>query len=457
MANTEYKSKALQGLDPAKPVMGGVAANTVMRWPPVAAAMRAQDTVPATSRRHLAEYGLDGSSRWHVPDGSDDPGTAADPVAAQVYPDGVTWRTVATGQGRLTPGCMLEGHVLFVPAGLTQKIVPAVGGDIWGSAGAHGDVRVGVTWTSEDGLSTTGPHYFGLSMEGSTQGAFGGGENTDGGADWLTIDERLIEAIRPPTFTTDPDVAVAYSEWAEVEITIELRGSPRIAHMIVYETPLLHVTEHDNAGSVSVHAMPDGGSPLTPRPMVKAPDGTSFDENRFGTTRMVNVLARQGERLGPRILQVSAWDESEPNIWDQTEASPIEVTSTSLVDIYDASITTWSQDNPGWIIGGSHAKLHRLCDPNMIMRGEAAVVPVRLWLDAAKSGAGTATVRVRSGAYEWVDITVASGARALYTITGYLEAQVHADHAWALCQVMALVASAGTLSIYNLSGEFGLW
>lgn len=445
MVDVQYKTKTLKGLQPPSPVNGGLAPNTVMRFAPFRAALAAQDAVPATSRRKLAEYGLNGSDAWHVPPGTDDP-----TGASQLYPDGSTWRTVESQLAHLTPGCMLEAHVMYVPAGLTAK----VGGPAYHSGGAWGELRIGVTWTSEDGLSTTGPHYFGLSMEGSKIGDYTGGENTDAGADWMDLRERLLENIRPPDFASDPAVAVAYSEWADVEITIELLGSPRIVHMIVYEVPLAHVTEHDNAGDVSVHAIPAGANPFTPRPMEKAHDGATYEEHRFGTTRMLQVAARQASRLGPRLLGLSAWDEDEVDIWQQTEATPFSITQVAFRDIYDSTNTTYDADNPGFIIAGSHAQLHRLCDPNLIMRAEAAVVPVRVRVDAAMTG-GTGTVRVQSGAYEWVDVSV-TGARAIYQAIGYLESQVHADHAWALAQIFARV-TAGTLTIFNISVDFGTW
>lgn len=445
--DTQYKTRKLRDLEPPSPAIGGLVANTVMKWAPFRAALAAQDAIPATSRRVVAEYGLNGSDEWHVPDD-----TAGDPNnagGAQLYP-GSDWRVVERQTFRLTPGSMLEAHAMFVGAGTVQK---DSGGGFWIHDGAWGKLRVGATWTSADGLSTTGPHYFGFAMAGSGLGTFGGGENTDGAADFMSMQEREIEDIRPPTFASDPAVAALYSEDAEVTVTIELSGAPRVIHSNVYERPLAHVTEHDDAGDVSVHALPSGLAPQTPRPMEKPADGATYEEHRGGTTRMMQVAARQGERLGPRLFGFYAWDEDEAAIWEQTDATPIAITSATFVDIFDTSITTYSADNPGMIIGAAHAQLHRLCDPNMVMRGLAAVVPALVRFDASMSG-GTGTIRVQSGLYEWIDVTIGSGARALHEAVGYLESQVHADHAWANVQIFARV-TAGTLSIYGGSGDFG--
>jgi hypothetical protein len=442
----EYKVRKLRDLDPPAATPTTLRANSLMRWSPLRAVLEQQDHVPATSRRKVAEYGLNGSNTWHVPDDTTgDPNNAG---GAQLYPDDM-WRLVERQVFTLTPGCMLEGHVLYVGAGTVQK---DTGGGFFIHDGAWGEVRVGLTLTSADGLSTTGPHYFSLLMPGSGKGDYGGGENEGGGEDWITLQEKLIKSIQPDDFATDATVSSVYSEGAVAEVTIELSGAPRIAHMAVYEMPLVHVQAHDASDEQSVHALPAGLAPLTSRPVEKGVDGV-YAEPRFGTTRMMNVAATQAEHLGPIILGISCWEE-DAGLFDQAEGDPFTTTSTTFDDLYDSTNSTWTADNPGHIVAASHAQLHRLCDENMILRGEAAVIPVTVRVDAQAS-VTAGVVRVQSSPYEWVDVAIPVAARSDYTAVGYLYSQVHADHAAANVQVFFKAGAAGTTDVYYVSVEFG--
>src|SRR5262245_37414534 len=109
MSDTQYKVKQLVGLHPLLPAIGSLAPNTLMRWTPSGALMRAQDHVVATSRRTIAEWSLSGATDWAQPNGTVDPGISA--PTGQFYPDESLWRTLGTYRANLTPGCMLEAHV----------------------------------------------------------------------------------------------------------------------------------------------------------------------------------------------------------------------------------------------------------------------------------------------------------------------------------------------------------
>lgn len=445
MSDTEYKTKALVGLHPIYPAIGGLAPNTRCRWSPLGALGRAQDTVPASSRRIVASWSLSGANEWAQPDGSSNPGVLG-AGSPQNYPTD-DWRTLGSYVANVTPGCELRAHVMFCPAGLTVKLV--AGGYV--SDGAWAEARVAATW--HNGGASDGPNYHAITMPGSALGTYGGGESTADAGNWSGLQHRKIDGIRPDGFASSPPVGATYSEWSWVELDLEVRGGARVVGFIVYEVPLAHVSNHDEAGLLSVHAMPQGPA-LTPSPMTTAPDGTSYEEHRHGTRRVAQVAARQSDRLGPRIMQWTAWDETSIDTLTDTGPDPVTVTSTSFVSLLNASITAYNLDNPGWVVAGAHAQLHRLCDRALIMRGEAAVVPVRVRVDASRS-AGTGTVRVRCGLYEWVDVSI-TGARDVYEATGYLESQVHADHDAPPLEVFALVAS-GTLSIYGISIDFGTW
>lgn len=447
MSDDEFKAKVLHGLDPITPTIGGLMPGRPVRWSPNAAVMRAQDTIPATSRRIVAKWSLSGANEWQQPDGSVDPGTpgAGDP---QNYPeDG--WRSLGAFSAHITPGCELVAFAVCSPSGL---VVQDPGGGYY-SQGAWAEVRFGCTFSS--GGSSTGPHYKSAAIDGSPDGAYTGEEASGAGQDWNNTIIVPIGRLSPPEYTSDPAVAAAYSEWTDAAITIGIRGGARVQSVTVYEQPLSHVTEHDNAGLTSVHAMPATFLPLTPGPMTRAPDGATYEEHRHGTLRTMQVAERQSERLGPRIFHWTSYDETDSNLYRQNEGNPVTTTSTSFVHWLDSTITTYGNNTPGGIVGSAHAKLARLCDPTLIGRNEIAAVPVRVRVDASRSVAN-GIVRVQSGPNDWVDCNV-TGGRAVYTATGYLRGQVHADHAAPPLVVWIRSLAGGTLSLYSVSVDFGHW
>lgn len=446
MADTEFKARALQGLAPISPAIGGLVPLSPLRWSPAGAVMRAQDTIPATSRRVVAEWHLSGSSAWAQPRGTDDPvnGTAQ-------YPEDDVWRVLKTTFAHVTPGCELRAFAVASPSGLASHDLG--GGLGFQSAGAWAEVRVGVTWTN--GASTTGPHYKSAAIPGSGDGTYGGFEALEAGQNWHNALGIEIGRMSPPEYTSDPAVAAAYSEWSDVELSIECRGGARLHQVTVYEYPLSHVTEHDNDGLTSVHAMPPSNIAITPGPMTRAPDGATYEEHRHGSRRMMQVAERQSERLGPRIATWTCWDESATGIWSQAEGNPTTTTSTTFVHLVDSAITTYATTRPGWLVGSGYAKLARLCDPTLIGRNEIAAIPVRVRVDASRAVAN-GTVRVQCGLYDWIDVTV-TGGRATYEATGYLEGQVHGDHAAPPLVMWIRSLAGGTLSVYSVSVDFGHW
>jgi hypothetical protein len=440
VSDDAFKIKALQGLDPITPTIGGLLPFRPMRWSPVGALFRAQDTITATSRRVVARWSIGGASDWQAPEG-----TAADIALGSVVSPGADWRSLGSLSTRVTPGCELRAYALVSPAGITQDGAPTH------PTGFYGDIRVQVTWTN--GSSSTGPHSKTASTPGSSEPE--GDAADEAGANHSNTTIVSLGRHFPPGYTTTPATAAAYSEWTDALIELSIRGNPRVQSIVVYEHPLSHVTAHNNDGLVSVHAMPPGFAALTPGPMTRAPDGPTNEEHRHGTRRMMQVAERQSERLGPRIMHWLAWNEAEADLWEQAEATPVTTTSTTFVHLLDATITTYTNNTPGWLVGSGYAKLARLCDPVLIGRNEIAAVPVRVRVDAERAVAN-GVVRVQAGAYDWVDVRV-TGGRGIYTATGYLQGQVHGDHGSPPLVVWIRSLTGGTLSVYSVSCDFGSW
>lgn len=427
--------------EPKTAPMGQLAPLTLQRLDPFRRLWRAQDSQPGQSRRVLAEYALSGSLEWAVPQGYTNPESGA-----VSYPLESVWREVGTFRAHLTAGCMLEAHVMYCPAGLVQR--PA--GLNYQSAGAWAELRVGVTWTN--GASSTGPHYWTLSMPGSIYGPYGGAQNSSPGADWADLEERLIEAIRPPGSDDDDDLAATYSEWSDVEITLEVRGGERIVHATVYEVPDRHVHLHDDSGPQTVHGAPASNVPFPASARTDAPDVGVYENHRQGTVRTMQTAQRQGERLGPHIV---SWA---PSLHDESFSSTrrlVVAGNSAFEDIVDTSFEGWDPSYPGWVVAASTAQLHRL--HGVEVRGNVAMVPVTVWADVGRPSAapGDAVLRLQSGVYEWIDVTVpAAEGRTLITTYGYLESQVHGDHA-AANLVMQASVTGPDLHVYGVSVGFG--
>lgn len=435
---------------PESATIGQLAPFTSQRLAPLRRLWRAQDSQPGQSRRVLAEYSLGGATVWAVPAGVIDP----DHTLTPRYPLEDTWRSVGTFHARLTPGCQMEAHVMFCPSGLVQRLSNE---GTYVSAGAWAELRVGVTWTS--GASSTGPHYFAVTLPGEPGGAYGGGETTSEGGDWQNLRERLIEAIRPPNYDTDDAVAATYSEWSDVEIELEVRGGERIVHAVVYEVPDRHVQEHTESGPQTVHGAPLSNAPFPVSVRTDAPDTLIYENHRQGMQRTVQAAERQAERLGPHVMR---WAYTEHDRSTSGQPGLTVAANSTPTDIFDPAITGWDPEHPGWIVAGSVAQLHRLSGGDLFLRGRAAVIPVRVtveaeWFDISPASGEQGTVRLRSGEYEWIDVVFdVDRLRETRTVYGYLESQVHGDHAAGVLTVTAEVGGS-QLRIWAVSVAFGHW
>jgi hypothetical protein len=453
LVGTSLKSVAVEPLLALTPV----------EWSPLAAVMRAQDSLCGTANRVLVRLGLAGSSEFPV----DDSLTAA--AATQNYPLADTWRTIwGAFPRRQTPGTQLEAHVIYLPSGMTVH-----NGVNYVPDGARGGVRLLVTWNN--GAESAGPEAFELDLEGSNLG--GGAEPVNPGGAWTALREALIEGIRPPDSGTDTTIAEDFSEWGpgsyadattrqhEVDIEVQIRGGARLVELVIYEVPLAHVEDHDETDPQSVHAFwAAGGPPVTPQtnvPQIEAADGPTHEEHRFGTRRLVETADWQAQRLGPSVLEACSWVSAHgppwpvlPDPWEATD-------ELQFVDVVTGD-ADYSTSRPSWIVSGAYAKPHDLTDPLQIMAGGGrGVIPVRVRVLARTDSASYGgIVRVQSGTNEWVDVTIPAGGThpAEYSAVGYLAAQVHPDHATAYCNVLARPDRAGvTVEVRNVAVEFGAW
>jgi hypothetical protein len=386
-----------------------------MAHPPHGNLLGAQDRVVASQARvvlrhsHKAAVGHAGG----IPQAGDPVGTVS-----QLYPRADLLYNRGFHRGRLTPGHYLEMHTIYLPSGMTQR---EEGGE-WIPTGARGVLTLDTTWTSEDGATSEGAQRYDMALPGSALEF--GYDPSGAGSWWAALRERVME-LQPHDVSWNLADREAFSEWTEYEIDFQKTGSPRVMDACVYEVPYHHASTHDT-DEVTVHAyQTGGGEPLnapTLKPATSAVDGATYEERRFGSHRMLDVMARQASRLGPHIASWSPWEPDSTTALLQLIGGPV-VSSTTWVSFFSGA-TSWSEDNPGLLVDGAHALLYRLHDG--AISGGRGVVPVRVRVntDFTSGGGSAGRVRLQSSATEWIDIACSDGWNTAY---GFLECPVVGD------------------------------
>ncbi|MGH1344326.1 MAG: hypothetical protein ACRBN8_22395 [Nannocystales bacterium] len=426
----------------AVPTVEPLAGLRLCRWPPVAAVFGAQDTVAHASVRVLASHSLLGAGAYAVPGNAGSP----DGAGSQTYPRN-SWTTVGTHRVRPSAGSVLELGGWYVPAGQTQRN----DGGTWNGDGVGARVRVTVTWTGDGG---TDGRTYSRTMDASPL------ENGDAPQPALGHVRQLdpVTMIAPTLFGFSPDIVERYSEWPQVDIVIETSGAPRIGDLVLVEKFLAHVDDVTDGEGSTLHGFEIGGEvpqqSQTPGPQT---DAAGANEPRFGTERLLDVAERQRERVGPHILSWSAWQPDAAAVVAGTE-QVLEFSGTTLVDIFDNTLTSWDADNPGWLVeGGAYAADWALSSPEFSVSGRS-LVPVRVEVYAAVLGSADlgGIVRLQSGARDFVDVFIPSDGSDRHVQFGWLEVQREGDSMSALLQAFARVNDVDdTLRLGSIDVSFG--
>lgn len=438
MTDTAFKHTPLAELSPGSASTVALRPLTVMTHEAQRAVAAAQDTVVAGSRRVVGTWGLDGSSSFAVPD------TGLQGPGMQSHPHRDTLRLAGSiFCNRLTPGSFVAARLYFIGSGST-----AVGGPPWSDGGPGGAVTLEHSWAS--GASTDGPHAVETVLEASpvvdsaipaVQAGF-----------WHQLQVIELGGFQPDDIAT-PATGVLWVEDLELQLEVKLRGSPRIQSVVVYERPVRAIYDHDEVADEAVNGQGPVEVPQSTVPQIEAADGATFEERRFGTHQLLRVADRHQRVVGPILMQWLAHDESSQDPLEDIE--PVEVTSTTFVDLLEPVVTAYDRDRAGWITAAAHAKVHYLNDRVLIMPGGvAAVVPCRVVVEAKITGV-IGTVRVQTGEYEWIDVTITSAGYTENLATGYAESQVTPDHAWGTTQVFLKVQGAGSMDVKAVAVTFG--
>lgn len=441
--DTAWKTTDLTSIPSVPPSTVGLRPNTPMEYEPTRAVAEAQDGVAAGCRRILATWGLGGATGFHVPAFGE---PSVEVSTYGTYPDRDSWRSVASLRiPELFPGCCLRVRVVHCGSGQTQVEGPS---GTWSPAGPFGAVRVRHTWTAAD-ASTAGPIDEDVELPPSPLAD--AAVSTEEAGYWHA--QQVVELELRPDDLEDDATAAVWSERAAIELELQLRGSPRIVALVVYESPVRTSYAHDDSDPHAVNGQTAAETPQTLAPQVEAADGATYEEHRFGTTALAFTATRQSE-LGPAILSLLAWDEATAT--HASDVEPLSVSSPTFVNLLDPTVASYDPDRPGYVVAAAHAQQHHLCDRELVLGGNTAVVPARVVVRGYLTGAAVeGVVRVQSGPYEWIDVVIASVVPTTTEATGYLESQATPDHASAVLQCFARVNPTDTLEIESVTVLFG--
>lgn len=426
----------------ANPTLEPLAGLRMTRWPRWASVLAAQDTICHAASRVLVSHTMQGIS-----DTMPVPGDIGSPNGqpSQTYPTN-TWVEVGTHRVRIMPGSVLEVHGWYLPAGQTQRNDSGT----WNGDGRTARVRVSVTW--EAGGSSDGPRTYSRTMEGSPL------ENGAAPTPLLAHVRHLdpITLIAPDGFLSSFATIASFSEWPEATILLEVSGAPRIGDLSIVERFLVHVDDVTDGEASSMHSYQIGAArPQQPQTQGPQTEAAGANEPRFGTHRLLDVANRQRDRVGPHLLSWAGW---EPDEDDSNLLEGRAVSSTTFVDLFNNTLTTWSADNPGWLVdGGAYAAEWALSDPTYAVTGRS-LIPVRVEVDGVTSGGGfdVGVLRLQSGERDFVDVVVPAGLRSRTVQFGWLEVQREGDGPGALLQAFGRVEDAlDTMRIYNIDVWFG--
>jgi len=430
---------------PAGPLLG----QQIARRPPVVAALRAQDRVVAQSRRIVLESGISGAARWLVPN--------TNPVSAvRTYPLRDAQRIVARTQFRLTPGCMLELRALAGLSGQTQRAATSgelgAGALAWQPGGVQGEIRLTATW--DDG-GTPVQRVSTVVLPGS--GELYGRAPTDAAGQFAALRVRAIDLITPQALSS----SVIERRWCQptvVTLSLAYVGGARVVSCVVSEVPHVATMEADDPTWAShvLGSTPSGPAPAVAYPYQRLSEVSPDGDPRGGAWHLQDVANTQA-LLGPTLLRWHAYDEDDELV-TIAEAAPRISTSTSFASLDNASLAAWSLTNEGWsLAAGAYARRRKLNDPDGMPHN--GVVPVRLRAycrgsDGAVSSGGV--LRLQTGPYQWVDLTIASGAAAgWYSAIGHARVGRGPGDPEVVQLLFRRTGGAGGFSIWSACVEVG--
>lgn len=403
-----------------------------------------QDRLAASSRRIIAQGGLQGANDWMVSEVNSDTGggpTLVNPSPATTY---TVWPEQRV---RVNPGCILALRVSYWPSGYTQNLP-----NDQPVAPALGIIAAQATWHSA--VSGTSVDATVIECEPAT-GAFSP-PPSDYPA-WGALRTRVVY-MAPDKWAVDPAETHRYSQvGTDVTLVVVYQGSPRIAYWCVYEVPHEIVTDLGDAVGPWAAMVGGDGMPsksyLSDYPIETA----SADDPYYGATAVLATMAAEYDELRGGMVRWTAGREHDLETDEVVSIGagtgdnaypPLEVTATSLT-VVGSSGTAWAADEPG--LGVSHMAYLAAYDATQHAlhrtRSMRCIVSVR-W----KVTGGTGALRVQTAPHSYAEATTTSTTYVTTQVEARLDVgpgaarMVHAV-------ILASVTSTQTLSLAWVSIE----
>jgi hypothetical protein len=426
----KYFKQRLDGLgNGVSPPVESLNGLQLLRRGPVEAMLRAQDHVPALSRRLVASGGLRGSETWFTPD--------TDPEAlAGTHPQPTTRRLIGAGCVDLTPGCMLRAWVCAVPSGETQ--ISPINAD---ASGAQGRCEVDVIWTDATGATVTTTH--GVQLPASEE---------QYGAEPSPMFANLYEYelhIKPPGTHQVAELR-RWCQHVNVDVRIYAVGGARIVDANVHEYPNAVAFEADDAGSqwtshVYAGFRPNGPAAGLSHPYQRFSETSPDGDPRGGTWHVSDVHHAQMARLGPILFSWCAARESDGS-------EDVTTASASLVALEGGGSTTFDLTEPGLPCGTGGYARRQSSNSAYVLRGRVAAIPVIVRV-LARSSTSNGTVRVQTRYDSYIDVSIPDNTLNWKCTNEWLEVGITPDDTSALLvQLWHLRSTVAAVTVHYAGG-----
>lgn len=364
-------------------------------------------------------------------------------------PDEGPWKVLGRGLFHVTPGHYLRVRAVHANAGATQygPADPGPGGDFYFYSGALGEVVMELTMSNR-GSSPTGPYEVGHVVGPSKLTASGNLPQQAGGT-WTELRRPLVRDVFFPadikySFTVPP----VYSELTRYEVVLRQRGAPRLIDWQVAEVPRLYVSEHDavSGSSYPMYVRPDSVADppetiKTPYPMESDFDGDTYTEPRYGTAAELDALTNRKRRIGPMIMNWSAYRGDVLPVSSSVHEVFLHVSGNAgYQNILDPTGSVgWHVTGSGWGIPASYQKDHHTHGGLIIPDERASYADLLVRAYGYTDDDGIMQLRFQTTERSWHEVTMSNASPGWSTWRMRLEGSTAADDPRGTLQVFAVL------------------
>ena len=434
--DNEYKGRQLQGIaEPARPTLYWPRGNGTVRSDKTGALFQAQDS-SLVGRRILLQFGP-GSPAVRIPS-NDNPYD----TGGSIYPNEGEEQELARTETTLTPGSWQEMRALLLPTGPIQDgVLPA---------GVQGNLRADVAYTD---LATVTSQTVSDAVDAPGSNAQFGGLPTGDGSYFDALRPRWVGPLRP-TPVNDDATAALYGEETVTSQRVSAVESCRVVSACISEIPWRYVTKHDQT-QPTAHAAASVIPPdINPREATQS--GTTYLDDRYGTRRMLDAAELAPLRLGPVLMQWTAYAAADW-AYGATAASinvVVPAGAYQRVNALDTSVTEYLAQRPGWPIMAHLAQTYNVSGFEC-MQNQAAAVPCTLSVRYSGTVTGQCFFAVRTER-SCVRVELTTQASTITaTATGHIEGSATTEDALSGVAQMWLEGSDFDVELVTVTLEWG--